>query len=134
MGLFKGMKDMRDMVNAAPAMVEQAQILQGQANQMAYANQQAMMAQQAMVAQQQMGAPGAGGQQFPPIAGVTVEQYVAVVKGIAAYNYDQNMLPAVAAQHGIDAASWATAAAGFNAQVTSNPAFAQHFNTLYRQS
>jgi hypothetical protein len=71
---------------------------------------------------------------WAPIAGVTVEQYVQVVKGIAAYNYDQNMLPAVAAQQGIDGTSWAQAAAGFNARVTSSPAFAQRFNALYRQA
>jgi hypothetical protein len=67
-----------------------------------------------------------------PIAGVTVEQYVLVSKGVAAHNYDQAKLPLVAAELGIDAAAWATAAAGFNARVSSSPAFARHFNTLYR--
>ena len=130
MGLFKSMKDMKEMVAAAPAMVEQAQMMGAQAQQMAYAQQQ-----QAMAAAQAAGvAPVADGDVFAPIAGVTVEQYVAVVKGIAAYNYDQNMLPMLAAQHGIDRASWDQAAAGFNARVTSSPAFAQHFNTLYRQA
>ena len=59
-----------------------------------------------------------------PIAGVTVEQYVLVSKGVAAHNYDQAKLPLVAAELGIDAAAWATAAAGFNARVSSSPAFA----------
>ena len=67
-----------------------------------------------------------------PIAGVTVEQYVAVSKGVAAYNYDQTKLPLVAAELGIDAAVWETAAAGFNARVSTSPAFARHFNALYR--
>lgn len=67
-----------------------------------------------------------------PIAGVTVEQYVAVSKGVAAYNYDQAKLPLVAAELGIDAAVWETAAAGFNARVSTSPAFARHFNALYR--
>lgn len=130
MGLFKGMKDMKQMVAAAPGMVEQAQMLGAQAQQQAIAQQQAAMA----AAQQQGVAPVAGEDIYAPIAGVTVEQYVRVVKGIAAYNYDQNMLPTVAAQHGIDGASWAQAAAGFNARVTTYPQFAQHFNALYRQA
>ena len=130
MGLFKGMKDMKQMVSAAPEMVQQAQMMGAQAQQMAAAQQQAAMA----AAQTQGVAPIAGEDIYAPIAGVTVEQYVKVVKGIAAYNYDQNMLPTVAAQHGIDGDSWAKAAAGFNARVTSSPAFAQHFNALYRQA
>ncbi|MFN8020537.1 MAG: hypothetical protein U0Q03_03315 [Acidimicrobiales bacterium] len=67
-----------------------------------------------------------------PIAGVTVEQYVAVSKGVAAYNYDQAKLPLVAAELGIDGTAWETAAAGFNARVSTSPAFARHFNALYR--
>jgi hypothetical protein len=140
MGIFKGLKDMRDMVNAAPTMVDQAQQMQANAQQMQYAQQQQAYAMQApyspqqAYAQPQAAPAAAGGDVFAPIAGVTVEQYVAVVKGIAAYNYDQNMLPMVAASHGIDAARWAEAAAGFNARVTASPAFAQHFNALYRQA
>lgn len=130
MGLFKGMKDMKQMVSAAPEMVASAQQMGMQAQQMAVAQQQAAMA----AAQAQGVAPVAGEDVFAPIAGVTVEQYVKVVKGIAAYNYDQNMLPTIAAQHGIERGAWDQAAAGFNARVTSSPAFAQHFNLLYRQA
>ena len=131
MGIFKQMKDMKDMVHAAPAMIDQAQVLQAQANQM-----QAAMAQQAQAQTAAAFAPGAAAGLTPdllaPVAGVSVEQYVAVVKGVAAYNYDQAMLPTIAAGQGIDRDSWETAAAAFNARVTSSPAFAQHFNTLYR--
>ena len=132
MGIFKQMKDMKDMVHAAPAMIDQAQVLQAQANQMQAAMAQQSQAQTAAA----FAAPGAPAGLSPellaPVAGVTVEQYVAVVKGVAAYNYDQAMLPTIAAGHGIDRASWETAAAAFNGRVTSSPAFAQHFNTLYR--
>lgn len=123
MGLFKSIKDMKDLAAAAPGMVDQAQMMQANAAQM-----QQAMAQAAAYNTPQTASP----ELLAPIAGVTVEQYVAVVKGIAAYNYDQNMLPTVAASHGIDRAAWETAAAGFNARVTSSPAFAQHFNALYR--
>ena len=137
MGFFKGIKDMKEMVAAAPGMVEQAQVMSAQAQQLQYAQQQQAFAQQQQVmaaAQAAGAAPVASGDILAPIAGVTVEQYVAIAKGIAAYNYDQNMLPTLAAQRGIDRASWDQAAAGFNARVVSSPAFAQHFNTLYRQA
>jgi hypothetical protein len=77
-------------------------------------------------------AVAAGDELLAPIAGVTVDQYVHVCKGVAAYNYDQSMLPIVAARLGIAADAWAMAAAGFNARVSNSPAFARHFNALYR--
>ena len=131
MGLFKQMKDMKQMVAAAPTMIDQAKAMQANTAQM----QQAMV-QQAVAAQQAAFATpataGASAELTAPIAGVTVEQYVQVVKGIAAYNYDQSMLASVAAGFGIDSEAWQTAAAGFNARVSASPAFAKHFNTLYR--
>ena len=47
MGMLKRMKDMKDMVNAAPGMVQQAQQLGAQAQQMAQAQQAAAQAQMA---------------------------------------------------------------------------------------
>jgi hypothetical protein len=79
-------------------------------------------------------AVAAGEELLTPIAGVTVEQYVQVCKGVAAYNYDQSMLPIVADRLGITADAWTMAAAGFNARVSNSPAFARHFNALYRAS
>jgi hypothetical protein len=40
----------------------------------------------------------------------------------------------VAARLGIAADDWAMAAAGFNLRVSNSPAFARHFNALYRNS
>jgi hypothetical protein len=134
MGILKSMKDMKQMVAAAPAMIDQAQVLQAQAAQMQAAQAQAAQAQAAAAFASHPSTPGLTPDLLTPVAGVTVEQYVAVVKGIAAYNYDQAMLPSVAASHGIDRAAWDTAAAEFNVRVTSSPAFAQHFNALYRAS
>jgi hypothetical protein len=92
MGIFKQLKDMKDMVNAAPGLVEQAQQMGAQAQQMAAAQQAAA---QARMAQFGGGQPGAFGQQaapagpdFEPIDGVTLEQFAAVGKAVAAYNYD----------------------------------------------
>src|SRR6185312_6372900 len=83
MGMLKRMKDMKDMVNAAPGMVAQAQELGAQAQQMAAARQAALAAQQ----QDAYGAPAAmaAGADFTPIADVTLEQFTAVSKGVAAF-------------------------------------------------
>src|SRR6202021_3824088 len=84
MVFFKQMKDMKDMVNAAPGLVEQAQQMGAQAQQMAAAQQAAA---QARMAQYGGGQPGAFGQQaapagpdFEPIDGVTLEQVAPVGK------------------------------------------------------
>jgi hypothetical protein len=137
MGMMKRMKDMRDMVNAAPGMVAQAQDMAAQAQQMAAAQQAAAQAQMA-AAQAQTGGgfaqPGAAptGPDFEPIAGVSLEQFAAISKGVAAYNYDQSKLVEVAASKGVDALSWEDASRGWNDRIKANPAVAQRFNVLYR--
>jgi hypothetical protein len=142
MGMLKRMKDMKDMVNAAPGMIQQAQQLGAQAQQMAQAQQAAAQAQYSQA--QQMGQfgglpgtqPGAAptGADFDPIAGVSLEAFAAVSKGVAAYNYDGSKLPEIAESRGIPAASWAEASSGWNARMQANPAVAQRFNQLYRES
>ncbi len=137
MGMMKRMKDMRDMANAAPGMVQQAQQMGAQAQEMAAAQQAAAQARMAAMQQQQGGgfaAPGAApaGPDFEPIAGVSLEQFAAISKGVAAYNYDASKLVEVAASKGVDAASWETAHVGWNDRIKANPAVAQRFNLLYR--
>jgi hypothetical protein len=137
MGMMKRMKDMRDMTNAAPGMIAQAQQLGAQAQQMAAAQQAAAQAQMAQYQQQQAGGfgqPGAAptGPDFEPISGVSLEQFAAISKGVAAYNYDQTKLVEVAASKGVDAASWEDASRGWNDRIKANPAVAQRFNLLYR--
>jgi len=131
MGLFKQMKDMKTMVNAAPGMIEQAQQLGAQAQQMAAAQQAA--AQQALAQQQAATAAAAqaGGADFEPISGVSIELYAEVCKGLAAYGYDQSKAVEVAASKGVTAESWAEAMNGWNARIRANPAVGQRFNALY---
>ncbi|HEY2804199.1 MAG TPA: hypothetical protein VGJ67_09830 [Actinomycetota bacterium] len=125
MGLFKQIKDMKQTVAAAPEMVEQAQ-------QMA-ANAQQMQAQQAAAAQQasQQEAAGATGPDYEPISGVSLEQFAEVSKGLAEVNYDQSQAPAIAATKGISGESWQAAVDGWNARIKANPAVAKRFNALY---
>lgn len=141
MGMMKRVKDMKDMVHAAPDMIAQAQQLGAQAQQMAAAQQAAVQAQYG--AQVQMGQfgglPGtqaagaaANGADLEPIVGVSLEEFVAVSKGLAAYNYDGTKLPEIAAARGIPAESWDEASKGWNARMQANAAVASRFNQLYR--
>ena len=124
MGLFKQFKDMKETVAAAPGMVEQAQQLQQNAQQM-------QAASAAAAAQADAAASTAAGPDFEPIAGVTLEQYAEVSKGLAAVNYDQAQAPAIAAGMGISGENWQTAMDGWNARMAANPAVAKRFNALY---
>jgi hypothetical protein len=138
MGIFKQMKDMKDMVNAAPGLVEQARQMGAQAQQMAEAQRAAA---QAAMGQHGGAQPGAFGQQptptgpdFEPIDGVSLEQFAAVGKAVAAYNYDGSKLSEIAASKGIPAMAWETASRGWNDRMLANPAVAQRYNQLYRAS
>jgi hypothetical protein len=136
-GLFKQLKDAKDVMNAAPGMMAQAQQMAAQAQQMAAAQQAAAQAQMAAHAG---GAPAAQGTidpvgpDFEPIAGVALDQFAAVSKGVAAYNYDASKLVEIAASRGIPAQAWAEAHQGWNDRIKANPAVAKRFNQLYRES
>jgi len=144
MGILKKMKDMTDMVNAAPGMVAQAQQLGAQYQQMAAAQQAAMQAQMPQGAGgMQMGGMQGGfaqagadpnGLDFEPIAGVSLDQFAGVSKAVAAFNYDQARLPEIAASKGIPAFTLESAAKGWNDRIKANPAVARRFNQLYRES
>ena len=127
MGLIKQMKDMKATVAAAPEMIAQAQRLG--ANAQAMADQQQQAAAAAYTAPQ---AP-ATGTDFAPIAGVTIEKYAEISRGLAAVNYDQSRTLEVAAAHGVSAADWATAVEEWNGRMQTNPAVGQRFNALYTQ-
>lgn len=173
MGILKKMKDMTDMVNAAPGMVAQAQQMGAQAQQLGAQYQQLAVAQQQAALQAQMAAGGGGAQpggfaqggfpqgvfvqggipqsgfpqsgfpqagidstgpDFEPIAGVSLDQYAAVCKAVAAFNYDPAKLPEIAASRGIPALAWETASQGWNDRLKRNQALARRFNQLHRES
>lgn len=138
MGLFKQMKDMKDMVHAAPGMIDQAQQMGANAQAMQAQQAQLMAQQQAVMAQAQAHQQAAAGNLAPqaggldPIAGVSLQQYAVIVKAIAPLNYDQSALPGIAASHGIDGASWQQAHDGWNARIQGDPAVARAFSDVYR--
>jgi hypothetical protein len=132
MGFFKQMKDLKKTVEAAPGLIDQAQQLQANAQQQATAQQAAVQAQQqALAAQQAAGPAVAEAGDYEPIAGVSLELYAEVSKGLAAYNYDQSKAVEIAASKGVSPDNWQQAMDGWNARITANPAVAQRFNALY---
>lgn len=131
MGLFKQMKDMKNMVEQAPDMIDQAQQMGAQAQEM----QAAQMAAAQQAQQQQMAAAGAaagaGEGDFSPINGVTIEQYAAVCKQLGANAADPAAAHAAAQSAGIGADDWDAAAAGWAERMKGGSAVGQKFNQLY---
>jgi hypothetical protein len=66
-----------------------------------------------------------------PIAGVSLEKYVEISKGLAEHGYDQSKATLVAASKGVSADAWETAVAGWNDRIKANRAVGQRFNQLY---
>jgi hypothetical protein len=132
--MLKRMKDLKDTVEAAPGMVQQARQLGAQAQEYAAAQQaaaQLQMNQMNQMTGQPAAAPATGGD-FGPIAGVSIELYAEISKGLAAYGYDQSKAVEIAAAKGVSAGDWAQALAGWNDRIRANPAVGQRFNALYR--
>lgn len=131
MGLFKQMKDMKNVVEQTPDMVAQAQQMGAQAQEMQAAQMAAAQAaqQQQMAANDAAAASGEG--DFSPINGVTLEQYAAVCKGLGANAADPAAAHAAAQASGISPDAWDAAAAGWGERMKGGTAVGQKFNQLY---
>ncbi|HVQ21930.1 MAG TPA: hypothetical protein VMT36_01535 [Candidatus Saccharimonadia bacterium] len=129
MGLFKQMKDMKNMVAEAPAAIDQANQLA--ANAQVMAAQQQAAATDAAARQQAAVTAAAVGPDFEPISGVSIELYAEISRDLATVNYDQAQAPALANAKGVVSADWDAAVAGWNARMQTNPAVGQRFNALY---
>jgi hypothetical protein len=114
MGLFKQMKQMKDVVAQTPEMIESAQAMQ-----------QSQQAQAVVDAQ-------AAGDAGEPIAGVSLELYAEISRELTARGGDQALAPAVAKEKGVDQASWDAAVARWNDRMRTTPAIATRFNQLWR--
>jgi hypothetical protein len=131
MGFLRQMKDLKDMTEAAPGMIRNATQMAAQAQEMAAAQQAVAQQQMEQVAAAQQAAAAAGAPDYEPIAGVSIELYAEVSKGLAAYNYDQSKAVEIAASKGIDPDNWNQAMNGWNERIKANPGVAQRFNQLY---
>jgi hypothetical protein len=133
MGMFKQLKDMKGMIEDAPGQIRNAQAMGAQAQELAAAQQAAAQAQMA-----QIGAlPGTGSfapdpAALTPIGGVTLEQYAAIAKEIAASgSSDEASATSVAAGKGVSADDWKEAVEGWNHRIKTNGGVAHQFNQLY---
>jgi len=141
MGLLKRMKTMHHAIELAPGVVAQVTELGAQEHQLALARQAAMQSQLSQVGQMGGQAHGmqprripradAAGREFGAVAGVSLEEFAAVSKGLAAFDDDQSKVMNVAAAYGIDTFTWELAARGWNDRIRSDPAVAQRFRQLY---
>jgi hypothetical protein len=71
------------------------------------------------------------GPDFEPVAGVSLELYAEISKGLAAYNYDQSKAPEIAASKGVSADAWDAAMTEWNVRMKRNPGVAKAFNSYY---
>jgi hypothetical protein len=71
---------------------------------------------------------------FEPIAGVGLEQFAAVSRGIAAFGHDLAKPAHVTASAGILAQHWESAARGWPDRIRGNHAVARRFNQFYREA
>ena len=122
MSMFKQFGDMAKLVKAAPGLIDQADALAVQSE--AYRARMDAQAVHAMTAQP---APG----NLDPIAGVDLDRYARIVKGIAAYQYDEAKLPVVAGMFGVGASEWAEAQAGWGARIQGDRGVGRRFNEIY---
>jgi hypothetical protein len=124
MKMFSQFGDMAKMVKAAPGLIQQAEELSAMSA--SYRTGMDAMAVQAMTAE-----PAAGA--LEPIAGVDLERYARIVKGIAAYGYDETKLPVVAGMFGVGAEAWAAAQSGWGARIQADRGVGRTFNRIYAE-
>jgi hypothetical protein len=123
---FKRLREMRP--EATVSAVVRARQMSGPAERLVLARRAAVLARTARAWEADQGDPD-----FEPIAGVGLEQFAAVSRGIAAFGHDQSKLVHVIAAAGIPVRHWESAARGWPDRIQGNHAVARRFNQLYRE-
>lgn len=141
MGLFKQLKDMKNVVNAAPAMISEARALQEQAAQMQANGQLGYAGGPAATAP---GFPGAaipqpaevpaGDPRLAPIEGVSLALYARVSKAAATRGLDEAGMAQYAASVGANPATWQAVMNGWNARMRGDMPLATQFGRLYQEA
>lgn len=127
MGVFKQIKDLKNVVAQAPGMVEQAQKMAQQAQQ--------MQAAQMAAAQMPMGGTGAiDPSLLEPIAGISLERYAQLAKSIGERKLDQAGIESFMQLQGHSPEDWQKAYDGWNARFKGNMALSVQYGTLYQQA
>jgi uncharacterized protein with beta-barrel porin domain len=132
-GFMKDIKDMKTAVAGLPTVIHQADAVAAQGQQMMVAEMQAQR-EMAATATQQLEAKIAAAARtadLSPIAGVSLEIYAAIARGLVSAGYDPSKAEGVAASRGVAPDSWRQAMDGWNARIVANPAIAKQFNQFY---
>ena len=69
-----------------------------------------------------------------PIGGVSLETYAAIIRELGARGSEHGLLRSIAASHGVNAADWELARAGWGARIKDDGAIGSRFNSLYTSS
>ncbi len=133
MGLFKQMKDMKNMVAAAPEMIESAQTMSAQAKQFQNAQMGAMQAGTIPGMPAMSGGP-VDSAKLAPISGVSIELYAQLAKTIGEQKLDTDGTTRLVGTQGLTSVQWDEAYEGWNARFKNDMALSTHFGLLYQQS
>lgn len=131
MGLFKQVKDMKQMVNTATEMIAQAQMLGAQAQALATAQMAAADTARASAVTHAQAEPAPAGADFEPVAGVSLQLFAEISKELAGSAGGRDEAVQVAAGKGVRGENWAAALEAWKVRMGSNPAVASQFNQLY---
>jgi hypothetical protein len=122
MGLFKQMKQMKDVVAEAPDLVRSSMEMQ-----------EAMQAAPPPGSAPTAAGSGATGLDDETISNVSLAKYAEICRaGTERGITDLAGVAGVAAEHGVSAADWNTAMNGWNARFAHDTAAAMRFNALWR--
>ncbi|MET7394807.1 hypothetical protein ABZS66_15095 [Dactylosporangium sp. NPDC005572] len=137
MGLFKQMKDLKNLTAQAPGMVAQAQ--QTAAAAQAYAaQQQAAYGATGYTAANAFGAPvntgiAADDPRLAPIAGVDLVMYARISKAASQEGLNVDGLLLKAQSFGVSAEAWQEAAAGWPLRMRGDTQLAVHYGNVFGQ-
>jgi hypothetical protein len=126
-GLFRHWRTVREVIREAPAAVEQAREVQRAYRDGGPGHPAEAAAAAAMPPSRPL-EPG----ELEPIAGVSLETYARIVKTSADRGGGRDGLLAVARDHGVDAASWDAATAGWTARFQANLTLASRYGAIYQ--
>lgn len=118
MGSFK---DMKDLVNAAPDMIDQAQQMQA-----------AAAAQQAAMAGAMAG--DVDDADLEPIEGISLERYAQIAKAVGERGLDEAGTKELVESNGHTHEAWRAAYDGWNARFKNNMNLSTKFGMLYQQT
>jgi hypothetical protein len=131
-GVFRELKDMKNIGHEAPVGIEQAQQMVADADALSAAYRVQNVPQTPTAAFVTSGATT--GPDFEPIAAVSLELYAEISKSLATIDYDLSRSIRLAGDKGVSEENWAVAVEGWNARMAANPAVGTKFSALYAAS